>query len=79
MVDYADEHGSDVLVGKMVGTNGRYVHQALFKQNTPDITLYDSALPFSLANTKLFRRDFVEEHKLRFPRTCRSAPTSRSP
>ncbi|OII59874.1 glycosyl transferase [Streptomyces sp. CC53] len=67
MVACADEHGSDVVVGKMVGTNGRYVHQALYKADDPDVSLYDSALPFTLANTKLFRRDLVEQHKLRFP------------
>ncbi|MGW6459263.1 glycosyltransferase family 2 protein [Streptomyces sp. NPDC055078] len=67
MVKYADRHESDVVVGKMVGTNGRYVHQALFKESAPDIDLYDSALPFTLANTKLFRRELVERHKLRFP------------
>ncbi|MFK0118381.1 glycosyltransferase family 2 protein [Streptomyces sp. NPDC090994] len=67
MVACADEHGSDVVVGKMVGTNGRYVHQALYKKNDPDVTLTDSALPWTLANTKLFRRELVEQHKLRFP------------
>ncbi|MEO3973399.1 glycosyltransferase family 2 protein [Streptomyces sp. CAU 1734] len=67
MVGYADEHGSDIVVGKMVGTNGRYVHQALYKESAPDISLFDSALPFTLANTKLFRRQLVERHKLRFP------------
>jgi hypothetical protein len=67
MVACADEHGSDVVVGKMVGTNGRYVHQALYKENNSDIGLTDSALPWTLANTKLFRRELVEAHKLRFP------------
>ncbi|WP_329217320.1 glycosyltransferase [Streptomyces sp. NBC_01485] len=67
MVTVADKHGSDVVVGKMVGTNGRYVHQALYKENDRDVSLYDSALPFTLANTKLFRRDLVEKYKLRFP------------
>ncbi|MFF5881619.1 glycosyltransferase family 2 protein [Streptomyces sp. NPDC012589] len=67
MVAYADAHESDVVVGKMVGTNGRYVHQALYKQNDPDVSLAGSALPFTLANTKLFRRELVEQHKLRFP------------
>lgn len=67
MVACADEHGSDVVVGKMVGTNGRYVHQKLYKENAPDISLYNSELPFTLANTKLFRRELVERHKLRFP------------
>ncbi|MFH9468459.1 glycosyltransferase family 2 protein [Streptomyces clavifer] len=67
MVAYADEHGSDVVVGKMVGTNGRYVHQKLYKKNDPDVSLYRSSLPFTLANTKLFRRSLIEEHRLRFP------------
>ncbi|MFG2945774.1 glycosyltransferase family 2 protein [Streptomyces adustus] len=67
MVACADKHGSDVVVGKMVGTNGRYVHQALYKESNPDVGLTDSALPWTLANTKLFRRDLVEAHKLRFP------------
>ncbi|MFC5804406.1 glycosyltransferase [Streptomyces formicae] len=67
LVACADENGSDVVVGKMVGTNGRYVHQALYQKNDLDVSLYDSALPFTLANTKLFRRELVEKHKLRFP------------
>ncbi|MFC8512333.1 glycosyltransferase family 2 protein [Streptomyces sp. NPDC057257] len=67
MVKCADENDSDVVVGKMVGTNGRYVHQALYKENLADVSLYDSALPFTLANTKLFRRDMVEKYHLRFP------------
>lgn len=67
MVSYADEHDSDVVVGKMVGTNGRYVHQKLYEETSPDISLYASSLPFTLANTKLFRRELVEKHQLRFP------------
>lgn len=67
LVACADKHESDVVVGKMVGTNGRYVHQALYKESVPDVDLFASALPFTLANTKLFRRDLVERHKLRFP------------
>ncbi|MFH9132914.1 glycosyltransferase family 2 protein [Streptomyces sp. NPDC017524] len=67
MVSYADEHDSDVVIGKMVGTNGRYVHQKLYSGNHPDISLYESALPYTLANTKLFRRELVEKHGLRFP------------
>ncbi|MGV9422405.1 glycosyltransferase family 2 protein [Streptomyces sp. NPDC003674] len=67
MVACADEQGSDVVVGKMVGTNGRYVHQALYKKNDPDVRLVGSALPWTLANTKLFRRELVERHKMRFP------------
>lgn len=67
MVAYADEHGSDVVIGKMVGTNGRYVHQKLYDKNEPDLSPFESNLPFTLANTKLFRRELVEKHHLRFP------------
>ncbi|MEW1611359.1 MULTISPECIES: glycosyltransferase family 2 protein [unclassified Streptomyces] len=67
MVACADEHGSDIVVGKMVGTNGRYVHQKLYAKSDPDISLYASSLPFTLANTKLFRRELVDKHRLRFP------------
>ena len=50
-------YGSDVVLGKMVGVNGRYVHQAMYADgNRDDINLFDSALPWSLSNTKLFRR-----------------------
>ncbi|MFE9461173.1 glycosyltransferase family 2 protein [Streptomyces californicus] len=66
MVACADANESDVVVGKMVGTNGRYVHQKLYTGNR-DVTLDDSALPFTLANTKLFRRELVEKYGLRFP------------
>ncbi|MFI1400228.1 glycosyltransferase [Streptomyces sp. NPDC020681] len=66
MVACADEQDSDIVIGKMVGTNGRYAHQALFKKSDPDIDLFDSALPFTMANIKLFRRELVEKQKLRF-------------
>ncbi|MFI0405941.1 glycosyltransferase family 2 protein [Actinomadura sp. 3N508] len=67
MVDAADEWGSDVLVGKMMGVNGREVRQDLFAENRADVDLFDSPLPWLLSNCKLFRRDLVERHKLRFP------------
>ncbi|WP_031514522.1 glycosyltransferase family 2 protein [Streptomyces sp. NRRL F-5123] len=67
MVAAADEHGSDVVVGKMEGTNGRYVHQELYQETRHDVTFTNSALPWTVANTKLFRRELVERHGLRFP------------
>lgn len=67
MVACADADGSDVVVGRMAGVNGRYVHQKLYKEGRREVTLFDSALPFTLANTKLFRRELVEKYGLRFP------------
>ncbi|MCA1271289.1 glycosyltransferase family 2 protein [Streptomyces rubiginosohelvolus] len=66
MVACADANESDVVIGKMVGTNGRYVHQKLYTGNR-DVTFDDPELAFTLANTKLFRRELVEKHGLRFP------------
>ncbi|MFI0352782.1 glycosyltransferase family 2 protein [Actinomadura sp. 9N407] len=71
MVAAADEYGSDVLIGKMEGVNGRIVQPQMFVANEPDIDLHDSHLPWVLSNCKLFRRDLVERHKLRFPEDMR--------
>jgi glycosyltransferase involved in cell wall biosynthesis len=67
MVSAADTYGSDVVLGRLVGFNGRYVHQAIFDDNNADVSLFDSALPWSLSNTKLFRRELIEKHRLRYP------------
>ncbi len=67
LVARGDALGADVMVGRMVGTNGRWVNQALYKESRDDVTFTDSALPFTLANTKLFRRSLIEEHAIRFP------------
>ncbi|RZU74553.1 glycosyltransferase involved in cell wall biosynthesis [Micromonospora kangleipakensis] len=67
MVDAADRWGSDVLLGRTVGVNKRYIHQEIFDQTCPEVDLFTSALPFSLSNTKLFRRELVEKYGLRFP------------
>ncbi|WP_392676155.1 glycosyltransferase family 2 protein [Streptomyces sp. LN785] len=67
MVACADTNGSDVVIGRMVGTNGRYVRQSLYRADDADVSLYGPDLPFALSNTKLFRRELVEKYKLRFP------------
>lgn len=68
LVAAADRYGSDVVLGKVVGVNGRHVFSDVFAAgNVVDVSLFDSALPWSLANTKLFRRDLVDRLGLRFP------------
>ncbi|MCI4061093.1 glycosyltransferase [Micromonospora sp. R77] len=68
LVAAADRYGSDVVLGKVVGVNGRHIFADVFAGgNVVDVDLFDSALPWSLANTKLFRRDLVDAHRLRFP------------
>lgn len=67
MVDTADAHECDVVVGKMAGVGGRWVYPDLYESTDLDVDLYDSKLPYALSNTKLFRRRLVERYKLRFP------------
>ncbi|HZB31830.1 MAG TPA: glycosyltransferase, partial [Streptosporangiaceae bacterium] len=67
LVNAADEWGSDVVAGKMVGVGGRRIHQALYQASAPDIDLYDSALPCTLNNCKLFRRELIERYGVRYP------------
>ncbi|MFJ8580601.1 glycosyltransferase family 2 protein [Micromonospora sp. NPDC093277] len=67
LVTAADRYGSDVVLGRTVGVNSRYIHQAVFATTEPDVDLFDSALPWSLSNTKLFRRELIERHGLRYP------------
>ena len=73
LVTAADDLDADIVLGRMVGTSGRYVNQAVYAHgNRDDINLADSALPWALSNTKLFRRSMVEEHGIRFPEELRS-------
>jgi hypothetical protein len=73
LVDAADELSADIVLGRLVGTGGRNVNQSVFQGgDRDDITLVDSALPWALSNTKLFRREMLEEHAIRFPEQLRS-------
>ncbi|WP_377325121.1 glycosyltransferase family 2 protein [Pimelobacter simplex] len=66
MIAAADEWDADVVVPAMVGVNGRNVDQRLFHRDEPDMPFPRSNLPFSLSNTKLFRRALLDEHGIRY-------------
>jgi glycosyltransferase involved in cell wall biosynthesis len=73
LVDAADELDADIMLGRLVGTEGRNVNQAVFAGgNRDDIDLNNSALPWALSNTKLFRRSMIEENGIRYPEELRS-------
>ncbi|HWS33621.1 MAG TPA: glycosyltransferase [Actinoplanes sp.] len=73
LVTAADDLDADIVLGRMVGAGGRFVSQAVYKAGNRDsITLADSALPWALSNTKLFRRSLIEENGLRYPEELRS-------
>ncbi|MGI5211553.1 glycosyltransferase family 2 protein [Plantactinospora sp. CA-290183] len=67
LVGAADDYGSDVVLGKVVGVNSRHIYQDIFARNEIDVDLFDSPLPRSLANTKLFRREMLQRHGIRYP------------
>ncbi|MFJ9443909.1 glycosyltransferase family 2 protein [Kitasatospora sp. NPDC101235] len=65
LVAAADAWGSDVVVPKQVGVNGRLVPQGLFHADAESVGFADSALAWALADAKLFRLDLVRRHGLR--------------
>jgi hypothetical protein len=66
LVAAADRYDSDIVLGRSVGVNNRYIHQAVYARSAPEIDLADSGLAWSLSNTKLFRRELIERHGLRY-------------
>ena len=66
LVGYADEHDADIVMGRVVGVNGRDIRQAVFRRNCPDLDRYGPELRWSLANTNLYRRSLVERLGLRY-------------
>jgi glycosyltransferase involved in cell wall biosynthesis len=66
MYEYGITHNADIVIGKMAG-KGRAVPRELFSRNRPHATLADDPLIDSLTPHKMFRRAFLNEHKLRFP------------
>lgn len=65
LVRFADEHGSDVVVPKMVASGGRTYAQGRYAT-----TQVDADLPTvftTLTPQKLFRRSLLLDHSVRFP------------
>ena len=66
MSSYADAHGSDVLIGRVVGI-GREIPRSVFRRDVPDAVLgRDPLLPL-LTPHKLFRTAFLRENGIRYP------------
>jgi glycosyltransferase involved in cell wall biosynthesis len=57
---------SDIVIGKMVG-HGRRVPRLMFKVNRDRADVLEDALLGILTPHKMFRRSFLNEHKIRFP------------
>ncbi|MEU8104469.1 glycosyltransferase family 2 protein [Nonomuraea muscovyensis] len=65
MVAMADRNGSDIVLGKIVG-HGRRAPASMFHHDTDRAPLGESAVYNSLCCFKLFRREMLERHRIRF-------------
>lgn len=66
LCDYADEHASDVVVGKEVGI-GRRLPSRIFRRDIPHARLGEDPLLEMLTPHKMFRTSFLREKRIRFP------------
>ncbi|EGX57839.1 cell wall biogenesis glycosyltransferase-like protein [Streptomyces zinciresistens K42] len=67
MVAMAEENATDIVLGKMVGVGGRAAPQSMFRRDQPRADVFSSRVYWTLNPMKLFRRDLLERHGLRFP------------
>ncbi|MEU6364722.1 glycosyltransferase family 2 protein [Streptomyces sp. NPDC046931] len=67
MVAMAEKNGTDIVLGKMVGVNGRGLPASMFKRNQPKTDVFNSRVYWALNPLKLFRRELLEREGLRFP------------
>ncbi|RLU83645.1 glycosyl transferase [Streptomyces griseocarneus] len=66
MVASADENGSDVALGRIVGEGGRRAPQSMFRRNQPRTDVFASRVYWTLNPMKLFRRELIDRLRLRF-------------
>lgn len=66
LCNYADRHGSDVVVGKVVG-QGRRIPRQVFRRDIAHARLGRDPLLALLTPHKLFRTSFLRKHGIRFP------------
>jgi CDP-glycerol glycerophosphotransferase len=67
MVAMAEEHGSDIVLGRGAGHGGRGAPRSMFQEDQPRADLYSSRVYWTLGPCKLFRRSLLDDHKIRFP------------
>ncbi|MFF3764585.1 glycosyltransferase family 2 protein [Streptomyces sp. NPDC001922] len=67
LVEAAETNGTDVVLGRMVGVGGRRAPSTMFHRNQPRTDVFASRVYWTLNPMKLFRRDLLERHGLRFP------------
>jgi hypothetical protein len=67
LVQAADRWESDVIFGPVAGVDGHAVARQVYRHGTSkDLDLYTTALPYALANAKMYRRSLIESIGLRY-------------
>ncbi|MFJ6533552.1 glycosyltransferase family 2 protein [Microbacterium sp. NPDC091662] len=66
LCEYADQHSSDVIVGKEVGI-GRRLPSRIFSHDVPNAVLGTDPLLEMLTPHKMFRTSFLRSNGIRFP------------
>lgn len=67
MLGMANENGTEIVLGKMKGINGRGVPRSMFKHDQPRTDIMNSRVVWTLMATKMFSRDLIDRTELRFP------------
>ncbi|MER5435073.1 glycosyltransferase family 2 protein [Streptomyces sp. NPDC002588] len=65
MVAMADRNGTDVVLGRVEGVN-RSAPKSMWRRNEDRTDVFSSNIKFTLSAQKLFRREFLERHGMRF-------------
>jgi hypothetical protein len=63
---HADRERADVVVARVVGVDGRWVPEDAYRRTAADVPFPSWALVRTLTPSKLFRRQLIEDHALRF-------------
>ncbi|MFC9912269.1 glycosyltransferase family 2 protein [Streptomyces sp. NPDC059862] len=65
MVAMADRNGTDVVLGRVVGVN-RSAPKSMWGRTLERTDVFSSKIKFTLSAQKLFRRELLERHGMRF-------------
>ncbi|MFF3907045.1 glycosyltransferase family 2 protein [Streptomyces sp. NPDC001848] len=71
MVAMADEHHTDVVLGRVVGVN-RNAPQPMWGRTLPRTDVFSSKIKFTLSAQKLFRHELIARHGMRFDESLKT-------
>lgn len=67
MYRFASEHKADLLLGKEFKSSGPSPAWSTFGQNEPRVKIVDAHVLHSMTPHKMYRREFLNRHDIRFP------------